>query len=142
MYTIVNYSHVLDAQDLSDLLKSAATRLMSNPYCTLPRFLQSFRDHELQEFVEKIGDPDAPNLKEPVLLTIMLTQAEGLDVDNETDYAIYVDYTIFIMVTESLRRKGLVKIDYSKISFDNAFNEKHYDRGITVIRPEELDNED
>ena len=137
MYTTVNYDQILDSQDICDLIKTAATRMQSNPYCTLPRFIQAFRDDELQEFVELIGDPNDPNLKEPVLLTIILTQAEGMEITDETEFAVFVDYVIFIMVTESLRRKKLVTIDYSKISFDNALSKDNYDRGIKVVRPEE-----
>lgn len=137
MFAMVNYDMVLESQEMCDLLKSAVTRIQSNPYCTLSRFLQGFRDHELEQFMVEIGDPENPNLKQPIILTMIMAAAEGVDLENEGQFAIAVDYTIFVTVSESLRRKGLVKINYSQISFDNAFIEEHYQRGITPIRPSE-----
>ena len=134
MFTTINYEQVLDAPDICDMVKSAATTMQKNMYYSLGKFLQSFRSHELQEFVEIIGDPENPALKQPVLLTCILLQAEGIDADNPTDFAIYVDFVIFIITVESLKRKGLVTIDYAQISFNNAFNPEDYNRGVEVIR--------
>lgn len=137
MFTTINYEQVLDSPDICDMIKSCALLMQKNTYYSLAKFLQSFRSHELQEFVELIGDPNDPVLKQPVLLTCILLQAEGIAAEDPTEFAIYVDFAIFIITVESLRRKGLVTVDYSQITFNNAFNPDHYKNGIEVVREDD-----
>lgn len=124
----VNFEKVLTDPQFSALTKSVIRKIQKETYFNFSSFLQTIGDTDLDNVCysfDRMGKNVAV-LEDVIVLSEVLTIAEGCgSQDNETA-ATNFNYMIVALTAESLKRKGLVDIDYSKVSFDNSAKNINY----------------
>lgn len=118
----VNYAEVLKAKDVLSVTKLLASQLMQTPYMTVGDFLQTVVDADLETLID---DEENKRLSDHLLISEMLATAEGLD--SSKDFAQFKDRAtqlLGFLIVESLKRKGLVKVYYENMSFDESLGDK------------------
>lgn len=119
----VNYAEVLKSKDVLSVTKLLATQLMNNPYTSVGDFLQSVPDADLLTLIA--DDNGEQHYGDHILISEMLATAEGLD--SSKDFDEFKDRSSQLMgflIIESLKRKGLVKVYYENMSFDDSMGDK------------------
>lgn len=119
----VNYVEVLKSKDVLSVTKLLATQLMNNPYTSVGDFLQSVPDADLLTLIA--DDDGEQHYGDHILISEMLATAEGLD--SSKDFDEFKDRSSQLMgflIIESLKRKGLVKVYYENMSFDDSMGDK------------------
>lgn len=121
----INPEAILENENVSSVVKAAMRRAMKQAFL-LPghwvRDLSDFEVDQLVELAEQAKDEDARNEPGPageelVLLTLILSTAEGCAPESDAEVMSYTGTLIAVIICESLARKGLVKIFHDKISF-------------------------
>ncbi len=135
----VNYHNVATNKEFSSVTRLLATDLMSNPYLSVGDFFKNLSDSDLSilsdmadtlftHFSDEESEADTKtnsNINECVMLTMLLSGAEGLDSIPDIDI-IRKRMSQFIMFVscESLHRKGLVKLHHQNLSFGEDSDNK------------------
>lgn len=117
----VNYAEVLKAKDVLSVTKLLATQLMQTPYMTVGDFLRTVADDDLETLI----DGNEKHIGDQLLISEMLATAEGLD--SSKDFGEFKDRAaqlLGFLIVESLKRKGLVKVYYENMSFDESLGDK------------------
>ena len=131
----VNFDKVLSSPTIPALTKMTVMKLKENQYMTLADFIKGLSSTDLQglgDQFERMRDNDLI-LQDVILLAEIVASGEGDSVFNADDLDARMDnlnYFITVVTCESLKRKGLVTIDYSNVTFDPAYREKEFVRAI------------
>jgi len=113
---VINYEKVSRQKNLTHTTRVLALNLMENPYLKVGDFFKNISDHSLNELIELTNKDDDDSVSETLLLSEMLSKAEGLD--NEIkDMARNVGYLRVLVAGVSLHRKGMIKAYYNNMSF-------------------------
>lgn len=125
---------------LMAVTRMTAMMIQQKGYLTFGDFLQSLTDNDLKSLLDVVEEQVKADETEEivdafeniVLLTIMLTEAEGVSIDNMDN--LHQNTSIFtaMLTMEGLRRKGFVEIIYDKLSFGDEFKKE------AVVRKTEL----
>jgi len=133
----INYQNVVASRDLLAITRLTAADLIKCPYMSLGDFFRDISDNDLKTLVDIIeiaeDEPEHEALGNLVLLTEMLTTAEGVDKIDLVDAHERLNAFCMYVIVSSLHRKGLVKVHYENMSFGK-------DMGKKVV-VERLDNE-
>lgn len=107
-----------------------AATLQQNPYITVSDFFAGLTDEELDKLMDIAEEDDHDSYGDLILMTEMLTAAEGVDVDEEDD-DVYVDNIthrlkmfITFITLESLERKQLIYLHRENMSFGEDYSDK------------------
>ena len=76
-YTL-NYSNIAKHKTLCNVTRVLAMDLMENPYIVVGDFFKNLSDSSLQELLEIVNREDEKALSETLLLSEMLSRAEGV----------------------------------------------------------------
>ena len=120
---------IIASDKLLPVTKSVAKMLMRNPYTSLGKFFKKLSDENLQTLMEIIDEGDSEfndGMEDVVLMTEMLSRAEGVPSQSIEDITENVNYFGACVTCVSLARKGLVRVYYENMSFGN-------DHGDNVI---------
>jgi len=122
-----NMKKIIDAEGLLPVTKSVAKMLMRNPYTSLGRFFERLSDENLQALMEIIDEGDSEfndGMEDVVLMTEMLSRAEGVPSQSIEDITENVNYFGACITCVSLARKGLVRVYYDNMSFGTDQGDK------------------
>ena len=122
-----NMEKIIDAEGLLPVTKSVAKMLMRNPYISLGRFFEKLSDENLQALLEIIEEGDSEfndGMEDIVLMTEMLSRAEGVPSQCIEDITENVNYFGACVTCVSLARKGLVRVYYDNMSFGTDQGDK------------------
>lgn len=122
-----NMEKIIDAEGLLPVTKSVAKMLMRNPYTSLGKFFKKLSDENLQTLMEIIDEGDSEfndGMEDVVLMTEMLSRAEGVPSQSIEDITENVNYFGACVTCVSLARKGLVRVYYDNMSFGTDQGEK------------------
>lgn len=126
----VNLEKVVSDKALLSQTRLLAAELIQNPYLTVSDYFLGLHDNDVEEILDIAEDDSNPAYGDLILITEMLTRAEGIDIDEEDDEK-YVDLLtqrmrVFLSYAalESLARKGLVKIYRENMSFGDEYMDK------------------
>lgn len=124
----INYDNVVKSKELLAVTRLTASDLMNCPYMTLGDFFKNLSDSDvqsLQDIVEIAEDePEHEALGNLVLLTEMLTSAEGVARADFDDMHMRLNTFCMYVTVVSLARKGLVKVYYENMSFGEDMGKK------------------
>ena len=118
---------IIKAEGLLPITKSVAKMLMKHQYLSLGKFFKRISDEHLQELMEIIDDADNEfndGMEDIVLMTEMLSRAEGVPSESIEDITENVNYFGACVTCVSLARKGLVRVYYDNMSFGTDQGEK------------------
>jgi len=118
---------IIDSDKLLPVTKSVAKMLMRNPYISLGKFFKKLSDENLQVLSEIIEEGDSEfndGMEDIVLMTEMLSRAEGVPSQCIEDITENVNYFGACVTCVSLARKGLVRVYYENMSFGTDQGEK------------------
>lgn len=124
---IVNCENVAKSKSCLAVTRLLAADLMRNPYMTTGDFLREISDSDLQALIKgaEVDDNGEFALDDLLLIAMLLRQAEGLppmQMDEECRHSL--GQLIMFLATESLARKGLVKIYRENMSFGEDMGDK------------------
>ena len=111
---------IIESDKLLPVTKSVAKMLMRNPYTSLGKFFTKLSDENLEILMEIIEEGDSEfndGLEDVVLMTEMLSRAEGVPSQSIEDITENVNYFGMCVTCVSLARKGLVRVYYDNMSF-------------------------
>ncbi len=111
---------IIDSDKLLPITKSVAKMLMRNPYTSLGKFFTKLSDENLEILMEiiEVGDSEFNDgLEDVVLMTEMLSRAEGVPSESVEEITENVNYFGMCVTCVSLARKGLVRVYYDNMSF-------------------------
>ena len=118
---------IIESDKLLPVTKSVAKMLMRNPYTSLGRFFKKLSNENLEILMEIIDEGDSEfndGLEDVVLMTEMLSRAEGVPSQSVEDITENVNYFGACVTCVSLARKGLVRVYYDNMSFGTDQGEK------------------
>ena len=118
---------IIDSDKLLPVTKSVAKMLMRNPYTSLGKFFKKLSDENLQALSEIIEEGDSEfneGMEDIVLMTEMLSRAEGVPSQCIEDITENVNYFGACITCVSLARKGLVRVYYDNMSFGKDQGDK------------------
>jgi hypothetical protein len=118
---------IIESDKLLPVTKSVAKMLMRNPYISLGRFFKKLSDENLQVLSEIIEEGDSEfndGMEDIVLMTEMLSRAEGVPSECIDDITENVNYFGACVTCVSLARKGLVRVYYDNMSFGRDQGDK------------------
>ncbi len=118
---------IIDSDKLLPVTKSVAKMLMRNPYTSLGKFFTKLSDENLEVLMEIIDEGDSEfndGMEDVVLMTEMLSRAEGVPSQCIEDIHGNVNYFGACVTCVSLARKGLVRVYYENMSFGTDHGEK------------------
>ena len=118
---------IIASDKLLPVTKSVAKMLMRNPYTSLGKFFKKLSDENLQILSEIIEEGDSEfndGMEDSVLMTEMLSRAEGVPSQCIEDITENVNYFGACVTCVSLARKGLVRVYYENMSFGTDNGEK------------------
>ena len=122
-----NMEKIINAEGLLPVTKSVAKMLMRNPYTSLGKFFKKLSDENLQALMEIIDEGDSEfndGMEDIVLMTEMLSRAEGVPSQSIEDITENVNYFGACVTCVSLARKGLVRVYYDNMSFGTDNGDK------------------
>ena len=118
---------IIASDKLLPVTKSVAKMLMRNPYTSLGKFFKKLSDENLQVLSEIIEEGDSEfneGMEDIVLMTEMLSRAEGVPSQSIEEITENVNYFGACVTCVSLARKGLVRVYYENMSFGTDQGEK------------------
>jgi hypothetical protein len=118
---------IIRAEGLLPITKSVAKLLLKNQYLSLGKFFKRISDDHLQELMEIIDDADNEfndGMEDIVLMTEMLSRAEGVPSESIEDITENVNYFGACVTCVSLERKGLVRVLYDNMSFGKDLDDQ------------------
>ena len=122
----LDYNRILEADNVMPIIKDTIKRLRKNPYMSLKDFFSGLSDEDLtmMQYVAEEGDEDKDAFSNIVLLTELLTIAEGVDRISIDDLGDRVQQFVVFVTIASLQRKGLVKAYLENMSFGSDMDDK------------------
>lgn len=127
----VNYARVLSDPNISALTKMTVMTIQKQQYMTLVEFIRGLSDADLDglcnQFDRMKGNPMI--IQEVILLAEIVASGEGdsaLNIDDDKTRYENLDYFIVVVTCESLKRKGLVTMDYTHVTFDPVHRDKAF----------------
>jgi hypothetical protein len=118
---------IIKSDKLLPITKSVAKMLMRNPYTSLGKFFKTISDDNLLALAEIIEEGDSEfndGIEDVVLMTEMLSRAEGVPSQCIEDITENVNYFGVCVTCVSLARKGLVRVYYDNMSFGREEGDK------------------
>ena len=118
---------IIASDKLLPVTKAVAKMLMRNPYTSLGRFFKKLSDENLKALSEIIEEGDSEfneGMEDIVLMTEMLSRAEGVPSESIDDITENVNYFGACITCVSLARKGLVRVYYDNMSFGRDHGDK------------------
>jgi hypothetical protein len=112
----INYDTIIEDANIPTAIRLLAAKLKSNPMMTVGKFFANLSDDELIGLRELTFDIEA-STPELLLLTMMLSAAEGTSALDEDELANHINATNFFIATAVLHRQGFCTAYFDKFSY-------------------------
>ena len=112
----INYDQIIEDSSLPYAIRILAAKLKTQPMMTVGKFFANLNDEELDGLHQLIMDHDAA-APELLLLTMMLSAAEGTSAITEEELNSNVTATVIFISTTVLHREGLVTAYFDVFSY-------------------------
>ena len=115
------------SEKLLPVTRSVAKMLMRNPYTSLGSFFKKLSDDNLEalsEIIEEGNSEFNEGMEDIVLMTEMLSRAEGVPSQSVEEITENVNYFSACITCVSLERKGFVRVYYDNMSFGTEQGDK------------------
>lgn len=124
----VNFEMVLKDKHTSALTKLTVMKLKQQQYLTLAEFIQGLSDSDLAGLVSSFDRLayDDHVVSDTILLAEIVASGEGdsvFNIDDVDERMGNLGYFVNVVTCESLKRKGLITIDYKNVTFDPAYKD-------------------
>lgn len=117
----IDFAEVVAHKKLFAVTRLLATSLQITPYIHPGLYIKELADTDLQLLIAH-ADTESDGFENLMLIAMMLTAAEGI-ATTEKQIHRSINALIVMLTSESLRRKGLVKVHHQNFSFgDDADN--------------------
>lgn len=119
----INFQKAAESHHFPAIVRLTALQLVhtEQQYTKPGEWLKALPYYDLQHLIamcnDLVDDPTDPITEAVIVLTMILTQAEGVLVEDATDMRKHVGALINFLAMESLARKGLIEIVHENISF-------------------------
>lgn len=121
----------------SPLVRLTAANLQTTSYMSLGHFIERMSHEDLLMLstqissisdIQSIEELDARwiTINDLLILVEMITRAEGTFVQDLAEANINFHYFTMVIAAELLARKGMLKIDYSKLTFDSELRTENF----------------
>lgn len=107
-----------------------ASEMLRNPYLTVSDFFRNLNEDDLEELMYVSEHDEDDRYGNLILLTEMLTSAEGITIDEEDEDLYMENMTsrmrmfMSFLALESLSRKGLIRLFRENMSFGDEYMDK------------------
>ena len=116
----LNLNEIINCHTAWPINKQLATKLVLQGTFRLHTFFDTLNDLEMDALVHSIDriNNDDHVMSELFLMTLMLSVAEGLDIDGDNDVELQQRFNslISLIALESLHRRGLVEVQRENMS--------------------------
>lgn len=112
----INYDQIISDDTMPVGIRMLAAKLKISPIMLVGEYFQNISNDELQSLRELTVDPDE-SLAELLLLTVMLTSAEGTSALEEDELYDHIKTTLVFITTTVLDRFNLVEAFFDKFSY-------------------------
>lgn len=122
----VDLQMVSERENYSSCTRLLASNLINNPYITPGQFITELSNYELDWLIETTEKltieneglyDDDEDVDELIIITLMLSQAEGVSVIDESQLFDHIKLMTLMLVGTKLGRDGVVKLFPEKFSF-------------------------
>ena len=133
---VVNLPLVQQSEDLLLITRWIAGKILQDEYVTIGEILYQIAkmdNYELEKLiaVAESFEDDGHGDHNIVLITLMLSAAEGLPIESLDQLHQNVGFLIMFLTAMSLEAKGLAKVYYENLTFDTVhFNDKVMFEGL------------
>lgn len=118
----INYDTIIDDGNLPSAIRILAAKLKNNPMMTLGKFFTNLSEEELLGLRELTFDHEA-SAPELLLLTMMLSAAEGTSALTEEELAFHINMTSLFISTTVLHNQGMVTAHFENFSYGDDMAE-------------------
>lgn len=124
----ISYDKIIASPMFCAITKMTAQKIKKDGYLTLGDFLKSLSSNDLTALAImcEIAENDESALDDLVALSEMLSSAEGCPSENDKVACSNLAYFMTVIACESLNRRGLVDVDYSKMSFGDDMKDEKF----------------
>lgn len=119
----INYDQIIEDGNLPSAIRILAAKLKNNPMMTLGKFFMNLSDEELFGLRELSLNPDA-SAPELLLLTMMLSAAEGTSALTEEELTFHITMTSLFISTTVLHSQGFVTAHFENFSYGDDMSDK------------------
>lgn len=122
----VNFHEVVKAENYHEETIELARVLLDQPYYTLSAFFQLISDDYLAYLIEiaDIEDEDDPRVDELILVTMMLLQAECVEITEHEEILHRIEHFKMMCAGIELGRQGQLTVFYDNLSFGEDMYDK------------------
>lgn len=125
---MANFDKILEASEeiVSPVTKRALRLVQTSEFLSPGDFFKSLNDEELgllSEMVEEVQEEDAFAIQNLLLISNSLANAEGILSGDAEDARRNINYFIAMILFVSLHRKGIVDLNYDKLTFGEEIDD-------------------
>jgi len=126
----VNYELIANDDNMPPFLRSLAFDVRKCTYMRPGDFFRKARDADIDYIMESLdaanyeGADEDENVTNVILLAIMLSTAEGVEIKDEEDVHERTNQLAVMTAMTSLARKGLIRVYYENMSFGEDMGDK------------------
>ena len=122
----INYDKIINYTGYCSATRLLAAQLRGNSMMLVSKFFKELSDNELEELRElsEQSEIDDVCLSEIMLITLMLTSAEGTSALTEEELMGQLTTTKIFISTAFLHRQGLVTADFDSFSYGSDMEDR------------------
>lgn len=126
---MISYQKIVTDTNMLSSTRLLAAKLQQTTYITVKDFLQDLSNDELFDLIEAadsliLNNDNSTHCQDIVLISEMLTRAEGLASSTEDDIFQHTRALCTFVACEGLARRGLVKVFRENMSFGEDMVDK------------------
>lgn len=124
----LNYKVIASSTNICPTIRLLAIDLQNNPYISIGDWIQSLSDNSFAEIYElaTIDDEESFEMEQMLLLTLMLSHAEGTNLPNDDMEGMNKQLAVLrqLIVMCSLEKKGLVRCHYENFTLGEDMGDR------------------
>jgi|LakMenE18May11ns_1017448.scaffolds.fasta_scaffold9622321_2 hypothetical protein len=124
----LNYEVIASSTNICPTIRLLAIDLQKNPYISIGDWVQSLSDNSFAEIYElaSTDDEDSFEMEQMLLLTLMLSHAEGTSLPNDDMEGMNRQLAVLrqLIVMCSLEKKGFVRCHYENFTLGEDMGDR------------------
>lgn len=126
----LNYKEIAAHTGLAPTIRMLAIDLQEKPYMSPGDWFKSLSNIAVQELVDLVEGEDPDSIEQQLLLTMMLSRAEGVVLNTQEDLGKKIGMLRMLCASVGLARKGLVRVYYENMSFGDEMMDRTVVEGL------------